>query len=247
MFIEERFNIILAEVEKRKAVSVTQLCQATGASEATIRRDLTALAAQGRLSKVHGGAVALDGEFENEEKDVSVKEQLYIAEKVRIAQYAAAQIHDEDFVFIDAGTTTIRMVDYLSGSRATFITNGIECARRLVEKGLKSYVVGGLLKPGTQAIVGAAAMESLSRYNLTKAFLGTNGVSVRQGFTTPDAEEAAIKTKAVQQAYMSYMLADSSKFGKVTAVTICPLDQACLITDHIPDSVYRQHTVIKEV
>ena len=217
MLAEERLRKILMLLEEKKAVSVADLCQETGVSEATIRRDLNELDRQGKLSKVH------------------------------IARYAAAQVNDDDFVFIDAGTTTLLMAEYLTNSKATFVTTGIECARRLVEKGLRVYVPGGLLKPGTQALVGAAARESIGRYNFTKSFIGTNGIAVRQGYTTPDMEEASIKSLAVERSYLSYVLADSSKFGKVAAVTICPLRDACILTDRMPDEIYLSQTIIKEV
>lgn len=247
MLAEERFDRILALLDQKRTATVPELCAVTGASEATIRRDLGILDKQGRLSKVHGGAVAVATEFESRERDVLTKEQLFVQEKERIVGYAARQIQDEDVVFIDAGTTTLRMVDHLGGCRALFVTTGIECARRMVQKGLRVYVVGGQLKPGTEAIVGAAALDTIRRYNFTKAFLGVNGITVRQGCTTPDAEEAAVKTAAIQQAYLAYVLADSSKFGKVSAVTICPLDKACILTDHVPDDQYRQNGIIKEV
>lgn len=247
MLAEERFDRILALLDQKRTVTVPELCEITGASVATIRRDLGILDGQGRLNKVHGGAVAVTTEFESTERDVSTKAQLHVEEKERIARYAAHQIQDEDVVFIDAGTTTLRMVEHLAGSKASFVTTGIECARRMVQKGLRVYVMGGRLKAGTEAIVGAAALEAICRYNFTKAFLGANGVTVRQGCTTPDAEEAAVKTAAIRQSYLTYILTDSSKFGKVAAVTICPLDKACILTDHVPDNQYRQYGILKEV
>ena len=77
--------------------------------------------------------------------------------------------------------------------------------------------------------------------------IGTNGIAVRQGYTTPDMEEASIKSLAVERSYLSYVLADSSKFGKVAAVTICPLRDACILTDRMPDEIYLSQTIIKEV
>ena len=247
MLAEQRFEAILQELADNRAASVTRLCELTGASEATIRRDLTTLARQGRLNKVHGGAVMASGTFQGEEPDVSTKTLLHRDEKDRIARYAAGLIDDDDVVYLDAGTTTVRMVEYLKGSDATFVTNGIACAQRLMELGLRGYVLGGFLKPGTWAVVGTGALEELGRYNFTKAFLGINGITVRQGFTTPDPEEAAIKTKAAEQAYLTFVVADSSKFELVSAVTVLPLEKATIITEHLPDPSYLEHTVIKEV
>lgn len=247
MLAEQRFEAILRELSDNRAASVSRLCQLTGASEATIRRDLNILSRQGKLSKVHGGAVLSGGAFQGEEPDVGTKALLHQDEKERIAHYAAGLINDDDVVYLDAGTTTVRMVEYLKGSGATFVTNGIACAQRLMELGLRGYVLGGFLKPGTWAVVGTGALEELGKYNFTKAFLGINGITIRQGFTTPDPEEAAIKTKAAEQAYLTFVLADSSKFELVSAVTVLPLEKATIITERLPDPGYLEHTVIKEV
>lgn len=247
MLAEQRFEAILKELADNRAASVTRLCELTGASEATIRRDLTTLSRQGRLNKVHGGAVLASSAFQGEEPDVGTKTLLHRDEKDAIAHYAAGHINDDDVVYLDAGTTTVRMVEYLKGSGATFVTNGIACAQRLMELGLRGYILGGFLKPGTWAVVGTGALEELSRYNFTKAFLGINGITIRQGFTTPDPEEAAIKTRAAEQSYLTFVLADSSKFEMVSAVTVLPLEKATIITEHLPDPSYLEHTVIKEV
>ena len=178
---------------------------------------------------------------------MTTKSQMNVEEKKRIAAYAAAQIEEDDFVFLDAGTTTIYMADYINTANAVYVTTGIELARRLMEKGLRVFVVGGQLKAGTEAIMGSQAVDSMSRYNFTKAFLGMNGVSVRAGFTTPDPEEAMTKATAMERSYITYILADHTKFGKVSSVTVAPLSAATIITDQLADEVYREHTTVKEV
>lgn len=247
MLVEQRFAAIQRELERCRTASVSRLCELTGASEATIRRDLTVLARQGRITKVHGGAVLAGSEFQGKEPDVGTKNLLHPEEKRRIAQYAAGLISDDDVVFLDAGTTTLYMLEYLKGSKASYVTNSIEGARRMMELGLKGCVLGGGIKPETGAIVGTAAVNALGQFNFTKAFLGINGITIRQGFTTPDPEEAAVKQKASEQACMTYVLADSSKFQMVTAMTVLPLERAVIITEHLPDVKYLEHTVVKEV
>ena len=246
MLAEQRMEVILTELAQRRAVSVTDLCQVTGASEATIRRDLNTLARQRKLNKVHGGAVLIEEEFRVAEPDMDVKRQLCTAEKERIARYAVDLIEDEDVVYLDAGTTVLQMAEYLHSTRALFVTNNIECAFRLVERGLRTYVLGGFLKPGTMSVDGAETMDSLRRYNFTKAFLGVTGITVAQGFTTPDPEAAAAKILAASRAQQVYVLADSSKFGKVTAALIFPLETAVIITDDLPDRRYLDYTDVKE-
>ena len=247
MLAEQRARAILQQVSQRQTVSVTDLCQVTGASEATIRRDLNMLARQGRLVKVHGGATSLEEEeFLAREPDLATK-QRYAREKERIARYAAGLVSDDDVVFLDTGTTVLHMADHLKDSKALFITSSIDLAGMLSAHERRVYILGGALKPGTVDIVGAEALETLRRYNFTKVFLGASGVSVSQGFTTPDPEAAALKSLAASRAQTAYMLVDSSKFGRVTAASILPLGRAGIITDRVPDEKYLDCTEIVEV
>lgn len=247
MLAEQRLEAILAALEEQKAVSVGQLCEVTKASEATVRRDLTVLARQGKLNKVHGGAVLIGEEFRGEELDMETKQHLNMEEKQRIARYAAGLVTDEDVVYLDAGSTVMLMADHIQAQKALFITNSIECAARLTRRGLRVYVLGGMLKPGTVALVGTEALISLRRYNFTKAFLGVKGIAAGQGFTTPDPEEAAVKAMAAERAREVYVLADASKFDTITAAEMFPLEDARIITDHLPDQRYRDYTGIEEV
>lgn len=247
MLAELRMEAILAELEKEQAVSVAQLCQVTGASEATIRRDLNELARRGKLNKVHGGALPVREEFRTEELDMDTKRQLHTPEKIRIARYAASLITDDDVVYLDAGSTVMHMADYIQATRATFVTNSVECVQRLPRRGLRTYVLGGVLKPGTLAIIGGEAMEGLKKYNFTKAFLGANGIAAGPGFTTPDPEEAMVKAAAAAHARETWVLADSSKFGAITAASVLPLDGARIVTDQLDDRRYLDYTDIKEV
>ena len=247
MLTQERYQLILQLLGERRTVTVAELTRALGASEATVRRDLNALAAMGRLNKVHGGATALGGSILSVEEDVSTKSALHVAEKQAIGQYAASLIEHDDFVYIDAGTTTGKLIDYLGEVRATFVTNGIDHARRLAQRGLKTYLLGGQFKLSTEAIVGAAAVQGLRQYNFTKCFMGANGVDISAGFTTPDTEEAILKSEAVNRSYLAFVLADASKFGLVSPVTFASLASCCILTDHLPDESYRANTMIKEV
>lgn len=247
MLAELRMKAILAELNQEQSVSVAHLCRVTGASEATIRRDLNELARRGKLNKVHGGALPVRDEFQAGELDMDTKRQLHTPEKLRIARYAAGLITDSDVVYLDAGSTVMHMADHIRAPKATFVTNSVECAQRLPRRGLRAYVLGGVLKPGTLAIIGGEALEGLKRYNFTKAFLGVNGIAAGPGFTTPDPEEAMVKAAAAAHARQTWVLADASKFGAITAASFLPLDGAQIITDRLPDSRYQEYTDIKEV
>lgn len=248
MLAEERFSKILDLLAEKRSATVQELCEALNASESTIRRDLTELDRLGKLNKVHGGATLPDSQFLADELTMDAKQALAIAEKRDIARAAALLIRPQDFIYIDAGTTTLALVQALSGSalEAHYVTNGIAHARLLVQKGCKVFVPGGMLRPNTEAIVGAAAVASLQAYNFTKAFLGANGVDLQAGFTTPDPEEAAVKATAVRHARESWFLVDSTKFARVYPAVITELQGGAILTDRCPAPQYAKVTLVKE-
>lgn len=247
MLTTYRRTQILEVLRQQGSATVAQLAEMFGTSESTVRRDLIALSQLGKINKVHGGATVLSQEFLHNEEDIKEKSLHNINEKNAIARYAASQINDDDFVFIDAGTTTYLMTKYLTDSKATFVTNGIAHAKELTAKGCKVFVIGGELKNTTEAIIGLVAASNLQKYNFSKAFIGTNGVSEKQGFSTPDADEAMLKAVAIERSFVTYVLCDNTKFGKVSAVTFAPLDAACIVCDRCDDEVIKSKTVIKEV
>ena len=168
-------------------------------------------------------------------------------EKEAISKYAASLINDDDFVYIDSGTTTLEMIKYITNTKAKYITNGIVHAKKLLEKGLSTMIIGGRCKPTTEAIIGPDCIEGISKYHFTKAFMGTNGISLHAGYTTPDVDEALVKQEAVKHAYVSYILADHTKFGKVSSVTFAEIPNCCIITDKEPNKNYSSKTIIKNV
>ncbi len=248
MLAEERFAKILDLLAEKRSATVQELCEALNASESTVRRDLTELDRLGKLNKVHGGATLPDSQFLADELTMDAKQALAVAEKRDIARAAAMLIRPQDFIYIDAGTTTLALVQALSGSalEAHYVTNGIAHARLLVQKGCKVFVPGGMLRPNTEAIVGAAAVASLQAYNFTKAFLGANGVDLQAGFTTPDPEEAAVKATAVRHARESWFLVDSTKFARVYPAVITELQGGAILTDRCPAPQYAKVTLVKE-
>ncbi len=247
MLTQERYQSILSTIDERGAVTVSELAEMLGASESTIRRDLTALDETGRLRKVFGGATSIKQVGSVFEDNFSTKEVLMSEEKTQIAMYCATLINDSDFVFIDAGTTTARLIDFIDNSKATYVTNGIIHARKLIQKGFNAYIIGGKLKPATEAVVGAEAIANLRNLNFSKAFMGTNGIDLEAGYTTPDIEEAMMKEAAVKASYMAFVMADRTKFRRVFPVTFSQLRTCCIITDALPDKSYATETVIKEV
>lgn len=247
MITQKRREEILNFLSEKGSASVTELTEKLDCSESTIRRDLIALAKMGKLNKVHGGALLSDTEFIKQEDSIDTKLSKNTESKRRIAEYAASQIRDNDFIYLDAGSSTLMMVDYITAKNITVITNGIAHAKELVKKGIKVIILGGELKSSTEAIVGLTAAKNIHYYNFSKAFLGTNGITLKQGFSTPDPDEAFLKAAAIDRAFVSYILADSSKFGKVSTVSFAQLESSAIITDKLNDKEFNDKTVVKEV
>ncbi len=247
MLTEERHSIILDMINNRKSITVSELCEILKTSESTIRRDLNTMAEKGLLNKVHGGAIALNDTLEAVKHDVEEKSKLYIEEKSAIARYAAALIEDGDFVYIDAGTTTEKMIDFLPDKNAAFVTNCFIHAKKLARRGFKVFIPGGEVKAVTEAIVGAECVLALQKYNFTKSFIGVNGISAKAGFTTPDGNEAGVKSAVAANSKQVYVLADHSKFDKISSVTFMQLNEGIIITDRLEDKKYIGKASIKEV
>ena len=127
MLAEERFSLILDLLARQRTATVQELCEALNASESTIRRDLNELDKLGKLNKVHGGATLPDSPFRTDEPTMAAKEELAVSQKQSIAQAAAELILPEDFIYLDAGSSTLALARALSGPalNASYVTNGV--------------------------------------------------------------------------------------------------------------------------
>lgn len=235
MLTKQRQELILKLLKERGSITVAEVKGMLDTSESTVRRDITELDRQGKLVKVFGGAVMAEaGDIVTaKEYTVAQKTDLNREEKQKIAKYAASLIEPGDFVYLDAGTTTAYMLDYVEQKEATFVTNAVAHAQRLVSRGMKVLLVGGELKASTEAIIGNQAMKTIREYHFTKGFFGTNGVTRKCGCTTPDANEAMIKQSAMEQCGRCYVICDYSKFDNVSSVTFAPFYGMTFITDRV--------------
>ena len=113
--------------------------------------------------------------------------------------------------------------------------------------GFKVFILGGELKPSTEAVVGTECILALQKYNFTKSFLGVNGISITRGLSTPDQNEASVKAAAMKNSKTVYVLADHSKFDQITSISFGTLDDITIITDRLDDKKYLEKADIKEV
>ncbi len=249
MIAEERLARIVSLVNDRGAVSVPELMSFLNASESTIRRDLSKLDSMGRLNKVHGGATRIGSEYVVSDQPIAGRQSMRMAEKKAIAAYAARLIEPNDFVFVDGGTTTECLVDAITETRATYLTNSLPHAQRLLAKGCRTLLPGGEVKPLTEVLVGAETVNTIRRYHFTIGFWGTNGTGLETGFTTPEFSEAAVKQISLEHTVRPFVLADSSKFSKISLITFADFGDATVVTDRLPagEGAYRSAGNVVEV
>lgn len=246
MLTEKRQEEIVKLVENKGSITMQELVELFRASESTIRRDITALDKAGRLTKVFGGAIANDGRVSHQELSVSQKEDVDIEEKQKVARYAASLIEPDDYVYLDAGTTTGSMIEYIRETRATYITNAVAHAKRLAGMGLHVILIGGELKGKTEAVVGTEAVMNIQKYHFSKGFFGTNGIHPGSGFTTPDINEALLKQAAIKntQSGKRFIMTAYRKFGEISSVTFSGFEGTIILTDRTPeDPVWRNYRI----
>ncbi len=248
MIAEERWSHIVALVNERGVMTVSQLMEALDASESTVRRDLVRLDDMGRLRKVHGGATRLaTSEMVMVDESMSGRKMYHMEEKRAIGAYAATLIKPGDFVFIDGGTTTECLVDAITETNATYLTNSLPHAQKLLSKGCRTLLPGGEVKPLTEVLIGSETVDSIRRYHFTIGFWGTNGAALDSGFTTPEFNEAAVKRIGIENTLHPYVLCDSSKFSSVALITFAEFKDAIVVTDRITREEMRQTDNIIQV
>ncbi len=202
-------------VDSRRAARLEELSAALGVSQATVRRDLDALAATGRLRRVHGGAVAIDERLD--EPHFDAKAATAAGEKLRIAGRAVELIAPDDTVYLDSGSTVLALARLLHGwTRLTVVTNSLPAANELAGRGPRLIVIGGELRATSRALVGPLTRLLLETLHVDRALMGTFALSIDDGMTTTDPSEAYTKQLVMSRAREVILLADSHKMGTRT-------------------------------
>lgn len=235
MYAEERQQAIADLVAQRGRLSVNELADEYAVTTETVRRDLSVLERAAVVRRVHGGAVPFES-LTVLEPAVSDRDRANADAKDRIAKAALAFMpRSGGSVLVDAGTTTARLATLLPRDhhKLTVITNGVPIAARLA--GLANvdlHLLPGRVRNTTQAAVGEQTVSALDLLRVDVAFIGTNGLSLGHGLSTPDHSEAAAKRAMVRSAQRVIVLADSSKIGREHTVRFAELSEVdVLVTD----------------
>ena len=196
---------------------VSDLAESFGVSEMTVRRDLGALARDGKLERVHGGAVDAGAEpgfsqIEVERFDI----------KDRIGAAAAALVQDGQTVMVDIGTSTLQLARHLHGKRITVVTTNLAVVEELMpDADIELVLPGGIVRRNYRSLVGVLAEDSLRQIKSDILFLGTSGVDVEMGVWDTTMVEVPIKRLMIAGADAVVLLADAAKFAMTGMVRVC--------------------------
>ena len=240
LFAPERKEKILELIKNNEKVTVAQLCDYFNVSGATIRNDLRELENSNLLRRTHGGAIVKSKT--GYELDTQHKEGQYQAEKEKIGEAALNMIDDGDTIILDTGTTTFELAKRLGVKRnLTVVVNDIQIARYLEEMvDINIVFIGGYIRKKFHCTVGTWGVKMISELSVDKAFMATNGISLKKGATTPDLNHAEIKKAMISIANKVFILCDNSKIGRNAFVQFADLHQIdAIITDPGIDKVSR--------
>jgi DeoR family ulaG and ulaABCDEF operon transcriptional repressor len=234
MHERERHKVILNAVQERPVATIGELVELTATSEATIRRDISALHVQGRLRRVRGGAEALHPpQFVGiAGRPFKVSEAVNIEKKRAIAEAAVKLCADGDSIIMNAGTTTFQMVHFLANMRLQVMTNSFAIAEHLIRNTRSNVMVPGGLIYREQAAILSPFEDDVSRnFFAQRMFMGAQGVG-RLGVMERDPLMVQGERKLINQAEELIVLVDSSKFAQRSSLIVCALERVhTIITD----------------
>ena len=228
----ERQRLLLETARQQGRVRVNAAAKSLAVTPETVRKDLAALQADGLIMRVHGGGIPV--ETPAYEPGITARTE-WAAEKERIGRAALDELPAGGVVFIEAGSTTARFAELIPADfPLTVVTNSLPIAQQLATRSTAATVVilGGRVRSVTLGSVDALAIRNLQDLYVDVAFLGTNGLSLDRGLTTPDIAEAETKRAALSCSNRRVLLADHSKVGRVSFCRYGDLDDInLLITD----------------
>jgi DeoR family myo-inositol catabolism operon transcriptional repressor len=222
----------------KNTVTIEQLCEKFDVSKNTIRRDIDELVKRGHTIKVYGGVA---NTLTNKVVPSSVRNELGYACKDKIGRLAATCVNDNDTVYIDSGSTTIRAIKYLSEKRnITIISHSLPALCDAAQyPNLTIISIGGVYNNATSSFVGAGSISSVNNLSINVALMAATGVSIEKGLSNMTFFEAEIKSHVVKRSNRIVLMADKSKFGRDALVTYCPIgDVDTIVTEECEDEKY---------
>lgn len=245
----KRIHAIESYINENQAASIDELSDHFNVSINTIRRDITILADMNKAKKVYGGVKAVD-ESGSQAVDYSKRNIEHYEEKIHIAKAAAKHIKAHDVVYIDTGTTTVHILNYVDTELPfTVISNSLDIINKAsVFKNVSLFIIGEQFKFRTRSFIGVNTNNLIENFNIDKAFMAATGVDIKNGLSNAEFEENIIKKLIVSRSKHVFSLVDHTKMGKSTLLTFMECEELdTLITDKSPSKTFIEFLRSKNV
>ncbi|WP_332630379.1 DeoR/GlpR family DNA-binding transcription regulator [Halalkalibacter flavus] len=239
MLKSQRINQISDYINQHQTVALDDLVTVFGVSKNTIRRDVQELVESGEYKKVYGGVSVNRTRLEpfQDRKTRNLRQKQLIAKK------AASYLADGDVIFIDSGTTTLEIVEFIKTLDLTIITNNLDfIIHALPFENLNVISTGGVLERKTKSFASFIKQDILKSHNINKAFMASAGVSIKNGVTNSSPLESDLKRTVVERSSEVFLLVDHNKFDQHAVMTYCDIQEIdVLITDSVPPNKYTEY------
>lgn len=242
-------NDIEQYINEHDMVKLNDLCEVFGISISTARRHVEALNKDGKISKMYGCIMPVN-KGAHQGMALHSRMSMNPEAKRRTAQVAAQFVQDNDVIFIDSGSTTCLMVEFMSHLKSiTIVTNNLDVVVRSIPyPNLEVYVLPGLFNRKNNSFSLMTNDQLYSNYNIEKAFLSSSGVSLIHGVSHTDLNEKVIKQCAIERTAWKFLLLDHSKFGKAAPLHLCDIDRFDTIcTDTQPPKEYMDYCSLHKI
>ncbi len=238
MFAQERQNQILAILSDQGSVRVADLAQKLSVTEETVRRDLERLGNDGKLIRIHGGALAV--EDNRRELPFDIRKSANLKEKTAIATEAARHVVEGDVVALDASSTAFELARALPDISITVVTYALPVVTALTDRTrIRTICTGGALDVPSMSFYGPITERSLERFNVTKLFLSSKGVDLERGLSETSETQSDVKRRMIDLADQTYLLVDHSKLDVRSTVFFAATTSInTLITDRGADAAF---------
>ena len=219
-----RKNQIRELILEKKNVTVSELAKLFSVTEETIRRDLKSLEESGVLIRTYGGAFIQDGVV-NDIK-MALRENILVPNKQKIAKKCAEFIHNGDTITLDASTTAFHICNEIRHMRLTVLTDSLKIINYLAEyDNINLIATGGTLQHNYHSFIGKMARQTIREYYVDKVFVSCRSLDMTHGITEASEDIAAVRKLLIERANKVFLIADHSKFNKVSFVSICGFDK----------------------
>jgi DeoR family transcriptional regulator of aga operon len=228
--IPERQDQILQLLYHQPRLTVAGICEQFGISEATARRDLETLASQGKLQRVHGGAISL--RQAPPEPPMIQRQTEQADEKSRIGLAAAGLVRDGETIFLGSGTTVLEVARHLRSNRAlwkpsglTVITNSLPVANNLADVlEITLICLGGILRQSELSFIGHITEQAIAEVRADKVFIGVHALSLEEGLTNDYLPETLTDRAILKAGREVILTVDHTKIGQVSTALLAPIE-----------------------